>query len=173
MPYRVLKRRSNKTGEKSFKAYDFDKHHEGVRYRRRVTVLPSAVQKVYHDWVSSIYQGSYQKENKITLGEVVQKYHSFCEQTKSRRETMRTKFQLNYFVKFFNKDKKVGSIVIDEADEFCSELRRKYPNANSYNRALGVVRAFLGYCEKRDYGISAKLLYGRSRRAAKREMVVA
>ena len=172
MPYRVLKRTSNKTGEKNFKTYDFDKHHEGVRYRKRITLLPSAVQKVYHDWVSSIYQGTYQKESKITLGEVIQNYYSFCKQNKSDAESFRAKLYLKYFINFFGEKKPLNKIFIDEVDKFCNELNNKYPNANSYNRALAVIGTFLGYCEKRNYGISAKLLHGRTKKVTKREMVL-
>ena len=171
MPYRVLKRRLNKTGEKSFKTYDFDKHYEGVRYRKRVTLLPSAVQKVYHDWVSSIYQGSYQKESKITLGEVVQKYYSFCEQNKSPREKVKIKLYLTPFTHFFNK-KNISKINNNDLDLFCNELSSKYPNPNTYNRALNVLSAFFNYCDKREYRLSSKLLHGRKKKVTKREMVL-
>ena len=156
-------------GKYGFHTYRFDLMLDGVRHRKRVKALPSQIYLVYAEWEKALRLNK--TEQDVKLETLFNKYLNFCQENKTPEEAIKVKTYVGFFNAFF-KGKRVSNLTLESIDDFVKALNRKYPNANTYNRALNVIKTFMAFGQERGYPVSPKLVSGRSRRAAKREMVL-
>jgi len=153
MPYSVHKNQNRTHGKMR---YSFYLQQNNIKYRQTVVVYKTVVEKVYHEWVKSIMDGSIKHRDR-KLFEIIDQYLAYIAKRKDQAYNRSHTQELMLFKQF------IGDIEINEIRRYhiidFKDWRKKHSlvphkkevSARSVNYSVSVLSVFFNWSIDREY----------------------